>query len=445
MKADGLVGADLRRHAELRPDAFALDDGQVRVTWSELLERVLGAARELRWRGVRPGDRLALEGGSPTQTVTWFLAADWLGAAALVTDPLWSAAERRPIDRAARPSYVIDASQTRASTRPLSITGDDETLFYLGTTSGSTGGPKVFTRTRRSWHRTFPAFTDLTGLSTEDVVLTAGRMSTSGGLFAVMHAISAGAGSLILPDWSPTKAAALAREATVAHLIPAMLNALEPIWRQDPAGLHTILTVGAKLDSDLAVRVEKALPGCRIVEYYGSSEQSLISARTTEPPHSVGTPPSNVDIEIRDGEVFVRSDMLFAGYLSDGVHAEAGDWVSVGDHGILDASGALIIHGRGATVVVSGGTKVCAEEVEAVLRNAPGVTEAVVVGLPHPRLGQVVAAVLQPASVDRRAVRAYAADRLSPGKRPRRWLPVDRIPLTASGKVARAAVAEMLS
>jgi acyl-CoA synthetase (AMP-forming)/AMP-acid ligase II len=73
------------------------------------------------------------------------------------------------------------------------------------------------------------------------------------------------------------------------------------------------------------------------------------------------------------------------------------------------------------------------------------VTEAVVVGLPHPRLGHVVAAVLEPADVDRRAVRAYAAARLSPGKRPRRWFAVERIPLTASGKVARAAVAELVS
>jgi long-chain acyl-CoA synthetase len=236
-----------------------------------------------------------------------------------------------------------------------------------------------------------------------------------------------------------------AREASVAHLIPAMLDALAPIWEADAPGLRTILTIGAKLDPELAVRVEKALPGCRVVEYYGSSEQSLISVRTAEPPDSVGTPPSNVDVDIRDGEVFVRSDMLFAGYLRDGVRSEAGEWVSVGDHGSLDASGALIIHGRGATVVVSGGTKVCAEEVETVLRGAPGVTEAVVVGLPHPRLGQVVAAMLQPADVDRRAVRAYAATRLSPGKRPRRWFAVDRIPLTPSGKVARAAVAEMVT
>lgn len=435
------MAAELVRWAACRAEAFALDDGLVRVTWAELLASVLGAAHELRRRGVRAGDRLALEGGGPVRTVTWFLAADWLGAAALVTDPLWSAAERRHIDNAARPSYVIDASQTFASDQPLAVVGDDESLCYLGTTSGSTGGPKVFTRTRRSWHRTYSVFP---GLSIEDTVLVAGRVSTSGGLFAVTHAIAAGAGCLILPEWTPARAAALAHEATVAHLIPAMLGALAPIWEADPPALHTILTVGAKLDPDLAVRVEKALPGCRIVEYYGSSEQSLISLRTTEPADSVGTPPSNVEVEIRDGQVFVRSDMLFAGYLRDGVRAEPGEWFCVGDHGMLDASGALIIHGRGATVVVSGGTKVSAEEVEAVLRGAPGVTEAVVVGLPHRRLGQVVAAVLQPADVDRRAVRAYAAARLSPAKRPRRWLAVDRIPLTASGKVARAAVAELL-
>ncbi|GAA1707969.1 long-chain fatty acid--CoA ligase [Fodinicola feengrottensis] len=452
---EGLVLAELRRWATERPDASALDDGRRTVTWSELWEWVAGGAAELRGRGVRAGDRLALDGVDPVGTVAWFLAADWCGAAALVCDPAWSAAETKHILAAARPTHHVETSRTPRFGSDLSLADDENVEFYLGTTSGSTGGPKVFGRTRRSWHESYPVFTDVTGMTVDDTVLSGGRLSTSGGIFAVTHAISVGARCLLLPDWSPAKAAARAAEATVAHLIPAMLAALVPVWEVEPAAhLRMILTVGAKLDRDLEIRAEKALPGCQVVEYYGSSEQSVVSVRTTEPAATVGRPPSTVDIEIRDdggqpvgaaeeGEIWVRSALLFAGYLTNGVRVDAGEWVSVGDRGLLREDGSLVVVGRGAATVVSGGTKVSAEEVEAVLRAAPGVAEAVVVALPHPWLGAVVAAVLQPEPgtvLHRRALRAHTAVRLSAGKRPRRWFTVDRIPLTTSGKIARAAV-----
>jgi long-chain acyl-CoA synthetase len=451
-----LVLSALRRWATERPDAIALDDGRTATTWADLLVRVTGNAADLRGRGVRPGDRVALDGVDPIGTIGWFLAADWCGAAALLRDPAWSPSETETILAAARPTHLVDTQLTPPPAEAMPVEGDDSALCYLGTTSGSTGGPKVFTRTRRSWHASYPAFTEVTGLSTEDTVLSCARLSTSGGIFAVTHAISVGARCLLLPEWSPSNAAALAAKATVAHLIPAMLAALVSRWEADPQppGLRTILTVGAKLDPDLADRAGKALPGCQVVEYYGSSEQSLVSIRTTEPPDTVGRPPSIVDVEIRDaagvrldrgqeGEIWVRSELLFSGYLTDGFSADAGEWVSVGDHGHVRADGSLVVRGRGATTVVSGGTKVSAEEVEAVLRTAPGVAEVVVIGLPHPQLGAVVAAVLQPEpgkTLSQRALRAHTAGRLSPGKRPRRWFVMDPIPLTASGKIARAAV-----
>jgi long-chain acyl-CoA synthetase len=451
-----LVLGALKRWAAERPCAIALDDGRQAVTWAELLGWVAGKAAELRGRGVRPGARVALDGMDPVGTIAGLLAVDWCGGAALVCDPAWSVAETRHVLRAARPTHHAETSRTRRSgseprrvdSENVKFAGHDGVEFYLGTTSGSTGGPKVFTRTRRSWHRSYPVFTEATGATAEDTVLSCGRLSTSGGVFAVTHAISVGARCLILPEWSPAKAAELASEATIAHLIPAMLAALVPRWEAEPGpGPRIIMTVGAKLDPDLEERTGKALPGCQVIEYYGSSEQSVVSIRATSPADTVGRPPSTVDVEIREGEIWVRSELLFSGYLVNGVRVDAGEWVSVGDHGFVRDDGSLVLTGRGASTIVSGGTKVSAEEVETVLRAAPGVAEAVVVGLEHPRLGAIVTAVVQPepgVSLDRRSLRAHAAVRLSAGKRPRHWFSTDRISLTASGKVARAAVQEQV-
>jgi long-chain acyl-CoA synthetase len=114
----------------------------------------------------------------------------------------------------------------------------------------------------------------------------------------------------------------------------------------------------------------------------------------------------------------------------------------VGDRADLH-DGTLTVHGRGSAVISSGGRLVAAEEVETVLREVPGVDDVVVTGTPHPRLGALVTAVVEgePALADLRAAARHA---LEPGKRPRVWLRAKVLPRTASGKPARAVIAEEL-
>lgn len=453
------VQSALQRSATRYPDGGALGD----LTWSTVYGRVGGAAAELRRRGVRPGDRIAIDCTDPVDSLLWFVGSDRCGAAALICEPSWTPSERTAVMTAAQPWITV----TEPAPAGCMTTMDDDTddsLFYLGTTSGSTAGPKVYTRSRGSWRATFGPITTVTGLSTADTVLVPGPLSSSMFTFAVLHALHEGARSIVLSGWSAAQVAHHCRTATVLHAVPAMLSALAAIWESDESAraqcrLRVILSCGAKLDPVLEARIHSLVPGCRIVEYYGSSEQSLISVRNEEPVSTVGRPPAIVDIEIRDatgnpvpagyeGEIWVRSPMLFAGYVDNGsVVPRSGSWLSVGDNGIVHSDGTLSVSGRGTAVVLSGGTNVFAEEVEAVLRTGPGVADAVVVGLPHGRFGAVVTAVIQSAgdaALTRRALRHHAANRLSPGKRPRQWLLVDELPRTATGKIARAAVSEGL-
>lgn len=400
-----------------------------------LLARAHAAAAELARRGVREGSRVAVEGGSH-DLLAWFLGADLLGAATLVVEPRWTPRERAAVLDDARPDLVVDAAEpapdghedTSAGHTAVAPAGEDRTAFYLPTTSGSSGRPTVLQRSRDSWLRSFAALGPVSG-----PVLIAGPLSSSLFLFGALHALWCGA-ELRLGR------ATDARGAAAVHVVPAMLADLVAAQERAPApaALRTVVCGGAHLGEGLRARFARAFPGAELVEYYGSAEHSLIAIR-----RGAGLRPvPGVDLQLRDGTLWVRSPLAADGALRAGRLDPAAEWTTVGDRADLH-DGTLTVHGRGSAVISSGGRLVAAEEVETVLREVPGVDDVVVTGTPHPRLGALVTAVVEgePALADLRAAARHA---LEPGKRPRVWLRAKVLPRTASGKPARAVIAEEL-
>jgi acyl-CoA synthetase (AMP-forming)/AMP-acid ligase II len=123
-------------------------------------------------------------------------------------------------------------------------------------------------------------------------------------------------------------------------------------------------------------------------------------------------------------------------------------WLRTGDLGYLDPDGYLFLTGRLKEQINAGGEKVAPAEVEAALLAHPSVAQAAAFALPDPRLGETVGAavVLQAdaAPLDEPALRSFAAEQLAGFKVPRRIAVVPALPLEASGKVARAALAQRL-
>jgi acyl-CoA synthetase (AMP-forming)/AMP-acid ligase II len=150
------------------------------------------------------------------------------------------------------------------------------------------------------------------------------------------------------------------------------------------------------------------------------------------------------------GEIVIRGPNVTAGYENNPkANAEAftDGWFRTGDQGVMDADGYLTITGRLKEIINRGGEKVSPREVDEILMDHPAVAQVVCFGMPHPKLGEEVAAavVLREGQVaDERTLQAFVASRAADYKVPRRILVLDEIPKGATGKLQRIGLAAKL-
>jgi long-chain acyl-CoA synthetase len=318
----------------------------------------------------------------------------------------------RPVDVGAATDPVAAFLAAHEAGRPVALR-----------TSGSTGVARAVVRTTQSWRRSFEHVADLTGLDGSSRLWLPGSLSATMNLFAAVLAREVGAAVVDDP-----------RDATHTHLTPLVLSReLDRV-----AGLH-VTVAGARLPPALHGRAVVA--GARVVHYYGASELSFVAWG----PHAEELRPfPEVAVEVRDGEVWVRSPYLCERYAgSPGpFRRDPRGFATVGDRGAL-RDGVLTVTGRGTDAVTTGAATVLVADVEAVLASVVA-GEVVVLGVPHPDLGEVVAAVLTDPD-DREPARQAAVERLDPAQRPRLWFHVPGLPLLTAGKVDRAALTRLVT
>ena len=241
-------------------------------------------------------------------------------------------------------------------------------------------------------------------------------------------------------------------------MVPTMLDVLlEQAKERTFSNIKNIVTAGAKLSPNLRLRAKAVCPQSDVIEYYGASELSFVTlAKGSEavPAASVGRPFHGVNIEIRDavgvevsvgqvGTVWVRSKMLCSGYVgpTDGSGFRTdGDWATVGDLGHCDADGYLFLDGREGAAITSGGYTVYPSAIEAALLSHALVMDAAVIGVPHPRWGEVIAAAVVPASnaeLTEGDLLSHCQKVLEPYACPRQWRITETLARTPSGKIKR--------
>jgi len=229
------------------------------------------------------------------------------------------------------------------------------------------------------------------------------------------------------------------------------------------ARLRFIRSGSGRLDPAVMHGMEAAF-GAPMVERYGMSESGTLTANRLPPgrrkPGTAGFATCN-DVEImgddgailgrnRDGEIVARGPTVFDGYLDDpALNAAAfrNGWFRTGDLGRIDDDGFLTVIGRVKDVINRGGEKIAPLEVEGVLSQHPDVAQICIFAMPHPTLGEQIAAAVVPAAgadpVTVDALYDFGRRSLAAFKLPRRIFVVDRLPLGATGKVQRADVARL--
>ncbi|MFF4986535.1 AMP-binding protein [Streptosporangium saharense] len=319
--------------------------------------------------------------------------------------------------------------------------------------SGSTGRPRAVARTRASWTGSFPHLSALAGIGPGDVVLVPGPLTSSLYGFAAVHALAVGATAVVPGRWSTVELAAHLDEATAIHVVPHRLPAVLDLLEERRGRLRTAVVGGAALGADARERAARA--GIDVLAYYGATELSFVAADTD----GQGLRPfPEVEIQVRAapgqpfGEVWARSPWLAEGYLAGGtgpLRIDGDGWATVGDVAEPYRTGEVLrLRGRGDGAIQTGGATVVPEDVEEVLRKAPGVGDVVVVGSPHPGLGSVVTAIIEADGLrrpSRAALEEIARGGLDAAQRPRRWYTVRSLPRTPAGKPARGLLAARLA
>jgi acyl-CoA synthetase (AMP-forming)/AMP-acid ligase II len=303
-------------------------------------------------------------------------------------------------------------------------------------TSGSTAEPRGVARTSASWRWSVAAVAALARTGPGTRVLVPGPLSSSLFLHAAWHARAVGARPLHEPLRTGTPW-------DVAHVTPLQLATLLDDPTQRLAG-RLVVVGGAALPPPLAAAA--AAQGLDVRCYYGAAELSFVAAGHPGRLHVF----PGVAVEVRDETLWVRSPGLATATVGDGAGAlrrDGAGWATVGDRGRLETDGTVTVLGRSAAIV-TGAAVVLPTDVERVLLEHPAVAAAVVLGLPHPTLGTVVAAVVQAgadAELDAGRLRAHCAGRLAPAQRPRRWFLATPLPSAPGGKPDRRAVAALVA
>ncbi|MFF5919891.1 long-chain fatty acid--CoA ligase [Streptomyces flavochromogenes] len=481
----------LSRTAGAHGPRVAVELGDRTLTYSELDTLAGRVATMLAARGVTPRDRVAVMMPNVLEFPVLYYGALRAGTVVVPMNPLLKEREIAHYLRdsgavlvfaheSAAKEMIAGAEGTDAVVQvvPGSLTellsdhtqpaatavGRGEDTAVILYTSGTTGVPKGAELTHAGLLRNAEITArSLLRLGPEDTVLGCLPLFHAFGQSCAMNtALSVGARLTLLPRFDPALALETVRQRriTVFEGVPTMYAALLAAHVQDPDAYDTTsLRLGVSGGASLPVEVLHGFEAafeCPVLEGFGMSETSPVASfNHPDRPRkagSIGTPIEGVamrliDVEDGVGELCVRGHNVMKGYwgrpeataetVQDG-------WLRTGDLARVDEEGYYYIVDRKKDLIIRGGYNVYPREVEEVLYEHPAVAEAAVIGLPHPALGEEVAAAvaLRPgASATAEELREFVRVRIAPYKYPREvWL-VETLPKGATGKILKREIA----
>jgi acyl-CoA synthetase (AMP-forming)/AMP-acid ligase II len=491
----------LHRAARTSPDAPATVCGQRVRGWSESRERVARLAGVLRGLGVGRGDRVAILGGNSDVYHELLLAVAWADAVFVPVNTRWSDEEiafslrdcgarllvveagfadhlqvlRRlapDMDTVVYSGRVDDGppalEELFASAAPCADAGRGGAelagIFYTGGTTGRAKGVMLS-------HENLLA-SALGSMASGLYVRPGTRYLHAAPMF---HAADIsgwvcvnvlGGTHLFVSRFDPAEVAATIQRYRVTDsvLVPTLLGMLvdAPSVRDaDLSSLRRVIYGGSPIAPAVLDRVTARLPGTELVQVYGMTEMSPVMTLLCPCEHhdpvlrtSAGQPAPHVELRVVDehdrdvpagtvGQILARGPGRMLGYWNrpeETSAALAGGWMHTGDSGRLDEHHNLFVVDRLKDMIISGGENVYSTEVENVLLDHPAVALCAVIGVPDPRWGERVHAVvvLAPeASATEDELREHVRAHIANYKTPRTVEFATSLPLSGPGKVLK--------
>jgi len=366
--------------------------------------------------------------------------------------------------------FTLSPSSFSAIARPGYAEAEDIALVLH--TSGTTSRPKIVPLRHRNITATAHHIVQTLHLTPEDACLNIMPLFHIHGLMAaVLSSLAAGGSVFCTPGFNAFKFFAWFDEAkpTWYTAVPTMHQAILSLAPRNEetirAGrLRLIRSSSASLPPQVMEALETAF-GAPVIESYGMTEAAHQMTSNPLPPRprlpgSVGLA-AGLEVAIMaedggllppmaEGEVVIRGRNVTQGYENNpeaNARAFTNGWFRTGDEGYLDEAGYLRLSGRLKEIINRGGEKVSPLEVDVVLMDHPAVAQVVTFALPHPKLGEEVAACVvlrEAASATEHELRDFAAGRLANFKVPRKILFVQEIPKGATGKLQRIGLAARL-
>ncbi|MFC5718944.1 class I adenylate-forming enzyme family protein [Streptomyces gamaensis] len=433
------------------PDNSVWASGTSDITRGEARTRVARLKELFAIQGVKPRSTVALN-IPPSFTYLWALFALWeCGASVMLLDHRLTPGEVEKLIDLTRPQFHITSNQPAKPLIPFEDereillkplrdgqpAGTDHVLYQF--TSGSTGAPKVIGRSAASLLAEVERFSRLPEMPKKgERVLLLNSLTHSFGLVGgVLYGTLAGA-TLVFPQRIGARdilALAAEHQVEVISGVPAHFDLLSRIDNPPKLSrLRLAISGGEALTTEVFERFEQRFR-VRIGQAYGMTETGIITTDLAGvfPPPWVGLPAPGLEVDVRDGELYVRMDESPYPYQSQSVQWADG-WLRTFDLAERDAeSGAVSVKGRSDSMVVVGGLNVDLTEVEALLRGHRQVGEAVVV-----YGGEAIEAYVSVSSeVSGAELAAWCRERLSAHKVPRRFHLMPELPRTSNGKLVR--------
>jgi acyl-CoA synthetase (AMP-forming)/AMP-acid ligase II len=477
--------------ASANPDRTAIVSGELRLTAGELSNLADGGAGVIAASGAQ---HVAYVGaGGAMLPLLLFSSARADVAFTPLNYRLSSDGLRALIDRLPDPLVVVDdeyldavgdgyrvlgsdefiaAARVIEPTPDIPAFADPDAVAVVLFTSGTTSAPKAVELTHNNLTSYITGTVEFDSADPGDAALICVPPYHIAGLSAAMSNLYAGRKMVYLTSFDAAEWVRLVESegVTSATVVPTMLDRIVAVLETAGTALPTLRTLaygGSKVALPLVRKALSLLPDVGFVNAYGLTETSSTIAVLTPDDHrvalsaqdeavtrrlgSVGQPVPSIEVQIRaddgtvlgageTGELFVRGEQVSGKYTGIGSVLDAEGWFPTKDVAYLDDEGYLFIGGRSDDTIIRGGENIAPAEIEDVLVEHPHVHDCAVVGAEDPEWGQIIVAVVVPATgiePDPEHLRGFVRAQLRGSRTPDKVVFRTELPTNATGKVLR--------